>query len=402
MFIYNIVFTINFLLAFINILNKKSSKTLLKISFVILNLFLCLKYMNGIDWTNYQLIYLKIPNFFEVLRDNNFGMGLDQRNRSEIFFYLSMSIFKLLKINYEIYQYIVLTYIMYIMYSTFEKYSKYSLIGIFLYFNCFMLTNFFEPILRQLISIGIFYISINDIEKRKKIRYVLKILTAYLFHSSALMLLIFYFIPRKKIKKNLLLLLFFFILMLDKYLENILICIGKLIPILSKYVFYFQVEKYGATDAINTGFFLKISLAIILGLFIERNRKYLSITNEKRFYIILNLYWINEIFFILKRQVTIFLRVQMYFEIFYAIILMFLIEILVKKYGKKISILLFLIYTIFSYRTMFLSINVWKGTDDTKFFPYTNYLTEIIFNKNMKRDYKKIEYRLEQRKNNEG
>lgn len=398
MFIYNVIFGVNFLLSLVNIYKKETVKKILIISFIMLNIFVCLNYLNGIDWVQYQTNFLKILSFDQILSTQNYYANIPVRNRGELFFYYSMSLFKMFNLNYEIYQYIVLTFAMLLIYKFILKFTEYPLIILLYCFSYFLLEMFMEPILRQLLSMAIFYNALEDFLDKKYKRYFFKIILATLFHISAIILLLMYFIPKKKIEIKYILLLFLLAIDMVKKIEIFLIFLSSYIPIFTKYIYYFTSKDYGFENNINTIFIIKLIISIFIGIFVEKNKKYLKIKNKNKFNFILNLFWLNEFIFILKRQMPIFLRIQMYFEIFYIIFLVFFIKIIIKKYDKKMGIIIFTIFSIFYYRSMYVGINYWNKKDKEKYLPYTNYITEIIFNQDIKENYEKINYRIRYKK----
>lgn len=86
-----------------------------------------------------------------------------------------------------------------LLYKTFGKESKSPLISLILYL--FVNLGFYELIMQTVAVSIIFYVARLSYEK-KYFKFILAVLFACLFHSSAILCLIFLFIPRKKIDKK--------------------------------------------------------------------------------------------------------------------------------------------------------------------------------------------------------
>lgn len=86
-----------------------------------------------------------------------------------------------------------------LVYKTFEKESRSPIIALIL---CLFVNLGFYELVMQTVAVGIvFYFTRLSYEK-KYLKFILIVLFASLFHSSAILCLIFLFIPRKKINKK--------------------------------------------------------------------------------------------------------------------------------------------------------------------------------------------------------
>lgn len=111
-----------------------------------------------------------------------------------------------------------------------KKIYNYNAWLFFYTFPIFCLISF--GIMRQWSAISIVFFSYKYIEREKFFKFCICILIASLFHQTAILLLIIYFIPYVKIKKNIHILLFIFSFFSLKILKEILLLD---IPIISKY-----------------------------------------------------------------------------------------------------------------------------------------------------------------------
>lgn len=397
MVIYSVIYCINLIFGILNIANKRYTKFLWIISFIILNFFLCFNYMSGMDWTAYQSWFLKLPTFGDMIGNKNFSFDEFGRNRGEPLFYYTMILFKTFGINYEIYQYFILTIFLIIIYKFLRKETNFPLFAISVYFVTYLLDNMSSPALRQIIAISFFYQSLKYLEKRKKIKYSLRNIIGFFFHNSAILTLGLLLLPLKKIKIEKVIVVIVISIFFIDLLENILSFVSHYIIYLKKYLVYFSTEKYGVTNNLNIKYFIKIVIFILMGWFVEKNKSCLKNKNSN-FYMILNSYWISIVCFTLQRKLIIFMRVSEYFEIFYVIVLVWFVQVLADKYSKKIAIITSIVIGLFYYRTMISGINYWINMGyKQRYIPYSNYILEILLNDNLKKDWEKINIIMEEK-----
>lgn len=375
MFIYISIFGFNFLISFIELISKKQKKLLWKFSFLILSFFLGFNYLNGIDWVSYQFSYInnedKIIDIF--LRKELRG--------KEYFIYIIMYIFNKLNFNYEWFQFVILTLILLGIYKFLERETKYKLLVIMIYFSQFMMSNFFEPILRQMIVMSLFFLATKYVYKKDIRKYFCVTLPLIFVHSSALFLWPLYFYNKLKIKfKNFLVIILIFTLLC--YFKNNILGILYKVPFLSEYKYYLGT-RYLLGIQIN---YLKIlrSLTRIIALIIPIIivEKKIKKTQQNQF--ILNMAWTYVILKYLNLYLLVIYRVTYYFGIFYCIILAVYINL-----NKKNRIIKFLIIS-----SLYFRINILNTLNQPeKFYPYTNYIVLKLKGKTFDNPIEKIEYR---------
>ena len=149
-----------------------------------------------------------------------------------------------------------------LLYRTFEKESRSPLILLILFI--FVTMGFFEfnNIVMQSLSISIIFYFTRLSYEKKYIKFILVVLFACLFHSSAILCLIFLFIPRKKINKKLWVLGSIVLFVILKYIFPTLVL--KLHPS------YFYLFSYKPESICANLFNLKVfTLLFLFIIFIE-------------------------------------------------------------------------------------------------------------------------------------
>lgn len=176
----------------IDLINHRSTPFLtweILLSFFIFSLITGIRWNVGTDFQGYLEIYNDIHKGWKLNRNIEPG------------FLLITDLFANLNIHYTFYFGFLAFLQLFFFYFAFkdEKYLL-PLIGVFIIFGgqYHMWVNG----TRQSIAACIFVFSIHFIVKRQLFKYILTIFFASLFHQSALILLLFYFIPLKNYFKN--------------------------------------------------------------------------------------------------------------------------------------------------------------------------------------------------------
>lgn len=380
MLIYVSIYIINVLLSIIQMFyykNKKVNFCLLSISFVILNLFSCLVYSNGGDWGLYQGMYLKIPSLISLDIQNilKYTKGIEYGIN------ILMALGKIFTNNYEVFKYLLFTFILIYFYRFIQSKARYTLLIISLYFGDTLMMLYFEPILRQLIALVIFLLSFDDLLNKRKI-YFFKIFIAYIFHTSAIILFPLYFFKEKKLSKKWMSLMICLIFLFTIFLPKIIVFIINNISAFNVYHYYINSKKF-----IGKGFggarllILTIKIAIYIFPLAYLNKK-IKETN-KEILLIYNLSFIYLIIYILQQSIEILVRFNVYFGIFYFILVGKAVgKIRLRKEKLRICLLI----------SVYFFLNYYKGIETFKerYIPYTNYIVEMLKNKNYENQWDKI------------
>lgn len=338
-----LVYFIPTLLLYIFAVINPKSKILKKFLFILLAIFLSTTYFNGSDWRQYEKMYslVTLKNLQEFYAEKGF--------------YIYMWIFK--KLNFDFFEFFIFTkmIILVIFYKIIIKSKNfyltlnlfYSLIGIYLFIDC--------P-LRNLMSIGLVLIGIENLNKKKQIKFYFYVLVAVFFHTSAVFFLITPIIYKiyKLSRKNIIIMLLiaFFLLISQEVLLDLL----KYLPFFKE-----RLEVYiGTKDGRNILFsFGNLEKIIVISLLVFYKNKLKYYRNEVSLAIV---------YFLLYRVAltfTILTRVSLYLYIFY----IFCIDLILrfqKNNIRNIVITLFFVYS------LILNYKLIKST--YKYLPYTSYL----------------------------
>lgn len=174
-----------------NLQNKKTSFFVWDIwlAFFVFAFISGVRWNVGVDHLSYLNNYLSVQNGGYTLFDKEAGFEYITR------------LFAASNIHFSFYFGFLAFLQIFFIYRTFkDQRYLYPFLGIIIIFGPEYL-NWMNGI-RQMLAATMFVYSIQFIQKRQLIKYVVTILLASLFHTSALILLIFYFIPQKDYFKN--------------------------------------------------------------------------------------------------------------------------------------------------------------------------------------------------------
>jgi len=173
---YGIVFFNMSVVLFAYLAYKNKDDMYLKISFILIFLFLSLRYEYGNDYINYLTL-------FKSINDVNISSRVELGWQLLCYLFKPFGFFMML---------VVLAGVQCVVYYRFiKKYvaSKYYSLALFLYLftpTCFLITS---SAMRQSVAIVIFVYAIDYIYKRDFFKYLICIIAASLFHGSAIVLL---------------------------------------------------------------------------------------------------------------------------------------------------------------------------------------------------------------------
>ena len=154
-----------------------------------------------------------------------------------------------------------------LLYKTFGKESRSSLISLIL---CLFVDLGFYELIMQIVAVSIIFYFTRLSYEKKYFKFILIVLFACLFHSSAILCLVFLFIPREKIDKKLWVLGIIGLFIVLKYIFPFLIL--KIHP--KYYYLLFYKPELLSSNLFNLKIF---SLLFIIIIFIELFRKKIKI-----------------------------------------------------------------------------------------------------------------------------
>ena len=304
--------------------------------FLILFMFTSLRPgLGGWDYKNYETFFNQIPDLFNIEFDFLFF-------HYEPLYTLANSFVKLFTDNFVVFIviYTFLTHLL--MFQVIKKYSINFFYSIFIYFSTYYLWHNFT-LLRQNVAILIFWFSLEYIREKKFVKYLLLIIIASLFHNSAIVLILFYFIielmDKFSIKKNVW--LFIFLSLLKPASDFLLRYIYKILS-------YFNIgrsnlEAYlSSTERGVNEFFILEVLLIIVFVYLKRNDS--LIKNNKLFVNLLLLSFVIVVWF---SNYEIAVRFVEYFRIYYFVLIPILIKTIKNIYLKYSLFFITIFYFLF-------------------------------------------------------
>lgn len=187
--------------------------------------------------------------------------------------------------------------------SIFNK-SNNKLLSMFIYI-CGTLFFFSLNGIRQTMALALFYYSLRYIETNNTKRYLLINVVGALFHASALLFLPLYFILSKRISTKIKLFIIMFIIII----MPISISLIQNFLLTTKYSMYITNGAYNPLEAINVSTVVNILLFTAYEYTFHTKK-----TNEKEFNIYDNIHFIGVIVSLFITQISLALRVFMYFR----------------------------------------------------------------------------------------
>lgn len=214
------------------------------VCFIILFIFSAIRFDVGWDFQTYYLLAKKFEYFkYSIfITESEVLLEMNQLLEDNLWEYFRME--SLNKILYKVSWFFKSPQLLIALYSFlilfFIKkgldYKKKKDYGIWLFFYSFPIFYFHSlSAIRQGLAISIIFFSYKYIENKKIIKFILCIVIAGLFHKTALLLGIIYFIPYLNFKKEILVFLFFISFFSEKFLKKILLLD---LPLISEYKVY--------------------------------------------------------------------------------------------------------------------------------------------------------------------
>jgi len=325
-----------------------------------------LRYETGVDWPGYTIFFNNIPDI------NKLGK-IEGYDEFEIGYTLLNSFFRTFTTNVQ-WLFLFIAFVTNLMlFKTIKKYSNHVFLSLLIYYSTIYFILDMSGI-RQCIALNLFLISIKYIVDKKFYKYLLLIVLASLFHTTALILIPIYFILNKEFKN---------------WVSIIIICIGLLISFfqiswlsfsLGKFIDLFYIKAitgklYGYSlreDSRNFGLGFFLNLMIFVFFILNKKR----MRNNKMYNIFFNMYIISLFFYYYIWEITeISSRLRMYFSLGNIFIFGYLIDIYRSRLKKYLIYSFVVLFSIF-----YCSIYVFEMPEGIAYNPYQNYLISNLFN----------------------
>jgi transmembrane protein EpsG len=314
---------------------------------IILTSLICVsgfRYNSGTDYHTYIDIYKNTPSF----KPGEEGLEVGFIILNKILFNITENP----QIMFIITSIIINTLIVYgaIKYST-----KFEL-SMFLYITTFSYYSTFNGI-RQWIASAIIFAGLKYLMEQNLKKYFLFIFIAYFFHSSVLIMIPMYFIVNGKFfsKRTLVIigLFIFSYVFYNGFLEQVFNLLQG-----TKYEYYGDIMRSwqeGASMIRLIVYVVPILLMTILYKSIDESR-------SKNVDILMNLCLMSVLFMLLGTKHVFFIRMNLYFDIYYILLIPILTQTVNKKQNRLIYYLILISYFAFSYKLL-----VWG---DANIVPY--------------------------------
>ena len=300
--LYVIIFPIIFIICFLN-----RNSYVKKIPFFLILFFGLIRYDTTNDYSAYVVAFWDIK---KGVYDGWFEVGFVEFNK--LFTFSKWGFVPLLMIS---------LFIPYHQIYKILKREKILVIGsfVFLTFGYFIR---FENIVRQGISMGIFYYSLNYAIEKKIIKYITCVLIAVLFHTSSIILIPYYFLVRFFINRKIntffggALLLIFFLLYISGFSGLLLDLLISKSTILQKFTLDFVLAEK------------TLGLTLLFKLFIAWLPSYVlkNYDNNKFVNLSINLSLISAILSIILIDIILLERIVEYLYIFQLVAISMMIK----------------------------------------------------------------------------
>lgn len=279
--------------------------------FIFIIFILGFSYRMGTDWMSYQDFYENtVPNI-------NFKEILNYRRNFELGFKLINYLGYKLGLSYEMFMDITLSICIWILLNEMYKRTENYCLSFLFFISNYLLINSLEPVIRQLIAVTIIVAGFKHVEKQNFYKYLIYVILAAQFHSSAYICLVLYFCT--KIKLRLWYVIFGIVItyVIIIFLNPLLNILSSIVPGLHRFTSYFYHDYYGLMHQrgimgnIYAILCLIIFLLIIFSVYEEQN-KLKPVANIAILYVIINYF---------QYMVLILYRLNQYFIFFMAVII---------------------------------------------------------------------------------
>lgn len=312
--------------------NKRMRENFFLFSLLLLILFFGLRGYIGYDWYSYKPNFDSISTLGEIFKGD---LGI-LNSGYELGFQFYTALIKSFTSNYFIYNFINTAVDFLILYFVIRRYSKYPMFSLLLFFSVYGLTLEID-MLRNAKSIMLFLISIEYIEERKPLKFLVLNILGILFHSSSLLYLPMYFLLNIKWNKKFILALF--IIGNIYYLLDMRIAI-KIIkeyntllpaPIGSRLSGYFSIIPVDFPLGFTLYYFERVLLFV--GCWLVRD----ELIRKKYGNIMLNSLYISIFFFLYLSEFSV---ISMRFGLLFIYSYWFIIPMLLEYYPKVLIIII--------------------------------------------------------------
>lgn len=368
MFIYIFTIFIFFIFSYLEIrstITEKEKYFLYVILFVLLIVQVGLRWETGTDWVYYNENFSNSTSLQNILINVLVGF--------EIGYGFAVYVIRLFTDNYV---YLLLIHALvyyYLIFKASKKLSPFPILSLLLFYT---LTMGYLGSNRQLIALGICLYALKYVVERKATIFFSLVFLAFLFHTSALLFSVYYFLNKDFKKIHVLAILFLAIAIGQTQIPNLLFSgIGNLLPgaSASKADFYSNKDNLQDVSLTLTGLIRRLLYFFLFYI------NYDALTNKfAQYKLIFNGFLFGLIFYFLFSNSLLIVvnRASLYFNVMECFLLTS--QLLLFNLSKDRSYILFIIilYAVFLF---FQSI----GSYPDLFLPYKGIFLNSDFNRNL-------------------
>lgn len=365
MTIYLIIYLIIAILAIVDFFSVKEFRDKINgfiglLIFLILGIFAGSRYkIGGSDYDAYEAYYNLAPNKFDRVYSNDYDSFLESTEKGYIYL---MTFFKQINLNFNIFLIIIGGICAITIYYSFKKYTSYLFVTTLIFLTKGYLYYFFTA-QRQIIAMAICWISIKYIIEEKLYKFILLVILASLFHSSALFFIIIYFtnkiyLTNKKIFVIIAVSIVFGLFYIGPLLS---IAISNFLPIGGDKLLTYLEGESSSVNILN--FFELVPLLFIITLNRDRISK-----KTKYFNLLLNMFILYIALTIAFYDFSFISRLKGYFIIGYVAMFASIITI---PNEKKIGFGLLILMIIYCFMVFVRELITFNG--GTGYLPYSSY-----------------------------
>ncbi len=360
MFAYLFLFSIIFIASILEYFDKKN-KIIAFLIFLFLGVIAGSRLdIGGYDYLQYKILFEDTPNsIYSIFK----GYAPISIYRMEMGYVYSNAIFKLISENFNLFLLFLGVVSSIFLYVIFQKFSKYIYLSLLIFVSKFYLYYFFTA-QRQIIAMLICWLGIYFIIKRKLLYFILIVILASTFHTSAIVFLPAYFLFNLRIKKqNVFLILFCAIFVAVVNGGKIIgLTTGKILEN-DKALIYFE----NASNATNLLNFIEL-----LPLFFIAISKRDALEKKIKYYnLFINFFIFYTVTYIAFYQYNFIVRITSYYLLGYVFIVPVLLS-LIKSKRDAFGVVIFLsLYYFIIYVRYILTFSGGEGV-----FPYSSFLLQ--------------------------
>ncbi|MGL4914545.1 MAG: EpsG family protein, partial [Romboutsia sp.] len=321
----------SYIISKINNKNKKIIETFLFVIFgILLTVISGIRYKVGTDYHTYTEV-------FQV-----FGQDAVEWFKPEAGFQYLMNLIHKISNNPQMFFMITSIIVNFAILYFIKKNSKDIMMSLYLYIATFIYYGTMNGV-RQYIASGILLFGFKLVKERKLKKYIIVVLIASMFHTSAFIMIPIYFIVNKKIQSvgNL---IFIGVISIGFIFYQKFIDIVFLIFKDSKYGYYGDIMRNTANGANILRILVWLTPIIIIFLY----RRKIDF-NDIEVRIIINMCFYGLLFMILAYRHVLFARFCMYFDIYYLLLIPYILKLFDKKIKRILIYLIIVLYFIYSY-----------------------------------------------------